>query len=217
MGHNPCAESTGRKPDMSAFYGTFPGMGRFGYARVSARGQKDDSQIDALTAAGCDGIWVDKVSGKLARRPERDKCFERLRRGDELVITPGRRPRSSPKRSATTTTRPPAPPPKSPRPGAATPPVPAPGNRRAGHLFATVDYEPLSVRDPCRSRRATATSSLPHHLRAVQWPRRCWVGRSSTAVPATRTVRVGSCVGSPNRIRRQKLRVGPGRVPGASS
>nr|WP_280479843.1 recombinase family protein [Nocardia asiatica] len=114
-------------------------MGRFGYARVSARGQKDDSQIDALTAAGCEGIWVDKASGKLARRPERGKCFERLRRGDELVITPGRRPRSSPKRSATTTTRPPAPPPKSPRPGAATPPVPAPGNRRAGHLLATVD------------------------------------------------------------------------------
>ncbi|WP_429428981.1 recombinase family protein [Nocardia sp. GAS34] len=67
-------------------------MTRFGYARVSTRGQKDDSQIDGLTAAGCERIWVDKASGKLARRPEWDKCFEHLRRGDELVITRLSRP-----------------------------------------------------------------------------------------------------------------------------
>ncbi|WP_072691716.1 recombinase family protein [Rhodococcus marinonascens] len=67
-------------------------MARFGYARVSTRGQKDDSQIDALNAAGCERIWVDKASGKLARRPEWDKCFGHLRRGDELVITRLSRP-----------------------------------------------------------------------------------------------------------------------------
>lgn len=67
-------------------------MARFGYARVSTRGQKDDSQIDALTTAGCERIWVDKASGKLARRPEWDKCFDHLRRGDELVITRLSRP-----------------------------------------------------------------------------------------------------------------------------
>lgn len=67
-------------------------MGRFGYARVSTRGQKDDSQLDALNAAGCERIWVDKASGRLARRPEWDKCFEHLRRGDELVITRLSRP-----------------------------------------------------------------------------------------------------------------------------
>jgi hypothetical protein len=53
---------------------------------------KDDSQIDALTAAGCERIWVDKASGKLTRRPEWDKCFEHLRRGDQLVITRLSRP-----------------------------------------------------------------------------------------------------------------------------
>ncbi|WP_280497890.1 recombinase family protein [Nocardia asiatica] len=67
-------------------------MARFGYARVSTRGQKDDSQIDALTEAGCERIWIDKASGKLARRPEWNKCFEHLRRGDELVITRLSRP-----------------------------------------------------------------------------------------------------------------------------
>ncbi|MEU4708178.1 recombinase family protein [Nocardia salmonicida] len=48
--------------------------------------------MDALTAAGCEKIWVDKASGKLARRPEWDKCFEHLRRSDELVITRLSRP-----------------------------------------------------------------------------------------------------------------------------
>jgi DNA invertase Pin-like site-specific DNA recombinase len=62
-------------------------MARFGYARVSSRTQRDDSQIDALKAARCERIWVDTASGKLARRPEWDKCFEHLRRGDALVIT----------------------------------------------------------------------------------------------------------------------------------
>jgi len=78
--------------DLSPLYGTVRGMARFGYARVSTRGQKDDSQIDALNAAGCEQIWVDKASGKLARRPEWDKCFGHLRRGDELVITRLSRP-----------------------------------------------------------------------------------------------------------------------------
>jgi DNA invertase Pin-like site-specific DNA recombinase len=40
-----------------------------------------------LRAAGCERIWTDKVSGKLAHRPEWDKCQDYLRHGDELVIT----------------------------------------------------------------------------------------------------------------------------------
>lgn len=59
-----------------------------GYARVSTRGQKDDSQIAELTAAGCHRIFVDHgVSGKLAQRPELDKCEAYLREGDVFVIT----------------------------------------------------------------------------------------------------------------------------------
>lgn len=56
-------------------------------ARVSTRSQADDSQLDALTAASCERIWTDTTSGKLARRPEWDKCLDYLRSGDELVIT----------------------------------------------------------------------------------------------------------------------------------
>lgn len=62
-------------------------MARYGYARVSIRSQKDDCQLDALLAAGCERIWTDKVSGKLARRPEWDNLLACLRDGDELVIT----------------------------------------------------------------------------------------------------------------------------------
>ena len=62
-------------------------MAKIGYARVSTRSQKDDSQVDDLTAYGCDKIFTDKVSGKLAARPELDKALAYLREGDVLVIT----------------------------------------------------------------------------------------------------------------------------------
>lgn len=60
---------------------------RIGYGRVSTRDQNPDSQRDALIADGCDRIYIDKVSGKLASRPELDKALDQLRRGDQLVIT----------------------------------------------------------------------------------------------------------------------------------
>lgn len=62
-------------------------MARYGYARISTRSQRDDSQLDALRAAGCERNWADTASGKLARRPEWDNCLDHLRRGDELVVT----------------------------------------------------------------------------------------------------------------------------------
>jgi hypothetical protein len=47
-----------------------------------------DPYRDALEAAGCDEIFIDKgASAKLASRPELDKALARLRPGDMLVIT----------------------------------------------------------------------------------------------------------------------------------
>ena len=60
---------------------------RIGYGRVSTRDQNLHAQADALRAAGCEEIYVDKASGKLARRPELDRALHRARAGDKLVIT----------------------------------------------------------------------------------------------------------------------------------
>jgi DNA invertase Pin-like site-specific DNA recombinase len=60
---------------------------RIGVARVSTRDQNPEAQQDALRAAGCERIFTDKASGKLARRPELDKALLVAREGDQLVIT----------------------------------------------------------------------------------------------------------------------------------
>jgi DNA invertase Pin-like site-specific DNA recombinase len=63
-------------------------MAKIGYARVSTKGQNDDSQVDELTAYGVDKLFVDHgVSGKHAARPELDKALAYLREGDVFVIT----------------------------------------------------------------------------------------------------------------------------------
>jgi DNA invertase Pin-like site-specific DNA recombinase len=51
------------------------------------REQHPESQHDALTAAGCEQIFTDLVSGKLARRPELDKALMVAREGDQIVAT----------------------------------------------------------------------------------------------------------------------------------
>ena len=58
---------------------------KIGYGRVSTRDQKPDAQRDALAAAGCDQVFVDKASGKLARRPELDRALLVARAGDAVV------------------------------------------------------------------------------------------------------------------------------------
>lgn len=64
-------------------------MAKFGYARVSTRDQNPDHQIDALLAAGVaeEYLFVDKISGKLASRPQLDLMLAKLRAGDEVVVT----------------------------------------------------------------------------------------------------------------------------------
>src|SRR5688572_8172167 len=59
---------------------------KLGYARVSTLDQDPALQHDALTAAGCDRIFVDKASGKLASRPALDDLLEQLRPGDTVVV-----------------------------------------------------------------------------------------------------------------------------------
>ena len=49
---------------------------------MSTRGQNDDSQVDDLTAYGCEKIFTDTASGKNAARPELDNALAYLRAGD---------------------------------------------------------------------------------------------------------------------------------------
>lgn len=60
---------------------------KIGYARVSTREQHPESQHDALERAGCDRIFIDTVTGKLAKRPQLDTALMMLREGDQLVVT----------------------------------------------------------------------------------------------------------------------------------
>ncbi len=59
---------------------------KFGYARVSTLQQDEALQDDALQAAGCDRIFVDKASGKLESRPALDALLEQARPGDTVVV-----------------------------------------------------------------------------------------------------------------------------------
>ena len=58
-----------------------------GYARVSTQDQNPDLQIDALRLAGCEEVFIDKVSASgLKIRPEWESCLRALRKGDTLVV-----------------------------------------------------------------------------------------------------------------------------------
>lgn len=57
-----------------------------GYARVSTAEQNLDLQRDALTAAGCERIIEDTLSGAKAERPGLSKLKDLLRPGDTLVV-----------------------------------------------------------------------------------------------------------------------------------
>lgn len=57
-----------------------------GYARVSTQDQNLDLQREALSKAGCEKIFEDKISGSRNDRPGLNKALEMLRKGDTLIV-----------------------------------------------------------------------------------------------------------------------------------
>ena len=60
---------------------------RFGYGRVSTQDQNLDAQQDALGKAGVDKVFIEKITGTKASRPELDRLREVVRQGDTVVVT----------------------------------------------------------------------------------------------------------------------------------
>ncbi len=60
-------------------------MPLIGHARVSTRDQHPEAQTDALSAAGCEKVFVDHASGTLTKRTALEQALDYLRAGDTLV------------------------------------------------------------------------------------------------------------------------------------
>jgi hypothetical protein len=54
---------------------------------IAARAFSRRPSSPSRTDAGCERIWADVASGRLACRPEWDACLDHLGAGDELVVT----------------------------------------------------------------------------------------------------------------------------------
>ena len=59
---------------------------KIGYARVSTEDQNLDLQIDALTKAGCEMIYKEKISGSTTERPELQNALNYIRTNDILTV-----------------------------------------------------------------------------------------------------------------------------------
>lgn len=57
-----------------------------GYARVSTDEQNLDLQLDALTAAGCEQLFTDKVAGTAKTKDGLEAALKYVREGDILVV-----------------------------------------------------------------------------------------------------------------------------------
>lgn len=58
-----------------------------GYGRVSTQGQSLEAQIAELTAAGCEIVFSEKMSGDGRIRKEMNRAIDRLSPGDTLIVT----------------------------------------------------------------------------------------------------------------------------------
>lgn len=58
---------------------------RFGYIRVSTRDQNVDRQIYELKEE-CDEVFIDRISGRKAKRPELSRMMDKVRSGDEILV-----------------------------------------------------------------------------------------------------------------------------------
>lgn len=61
-------------------------MSIVGYARVSTGHQSLEAQTDALTAAGCERVFTDKLSGTREDRPGLAQLLDYVRTGDTVVV-----------------------------------------------------------------------------------------------------------------------------------
>lgn len=57
-----------------------------GYARISTQEQRPELQLDALSNAGCEQVFEERVSGAANQRPEWENCQRTLRSGDTLIV-----------------------------------------------------------------------------------------------------------------------------------
>ena len=60
---------------------------KLGYARVSTEDQALDLQRPRLTAAGCEKLFEEKISGASRNRPQLEKLMSELRKHDILIVT----------------------------------------------------------------------------------------------------------------------------------
>jgi DNA invertase Pin-like site-specific DNA recombinase len=59
----------------------------FGYARVSTQDQDYERQVEALTVAGTQKVFAEKMSGARADRPQLAKMMAVLKPGDVVLVT----------------------------------------------------------------------------------------------------------------------------------
>ncbi len=62
-------------------------MAKIGYVRVSTSSQSTDRQDDAMKNLGVDRLFVEKMSGKSANRPELKRMLDYARDGDTVVVS----------------------------------------------------------------------------------------------------------------------------------